>query len=459
MSMTRQQIQHLYWRAGFGLNVSELNQKVNKSREEIVKEIFSKSSGFIPLTLNTPLLDQYTSKINKADRKTQREFNRLNAVKTKELNYKWFYRLVRTNQVYREKMTLFWANHFVCKDQNPIHILKFNNLLRLHSFGDFRVFVKEMSKESSMIRYLNLNRNIKQKPNENFARELLELFTLGVGNYTEKDIKEAARAFTGYKSNFKAEFVFNRKQHDSGLKTFLGKKGNFDGDDIIDIILDQKQCARFICEKIYKYFVNDNLNRENVEAMTEVFYKEYNIENLMRFVFSSDWFYHPENIGTKIKSPIELLVGMHKIIPLKFNKQQELNKIQDVLDQKLLYPPNVAGWQGGRNWINTNSMLVRVKLPSMILERESYTIKPKGNFTKTFQFTYVKNKYQDKLDVYVDWKTYKKQVKKLESEDLLSTLIVSEITPGAKNYLRSLGKLTRKRNLVKIMSLPEYQMC
>lgn len=456
--MDIKQIQHLYWRAGFGLSPNQLKEKQGKTKLQIVDELFSKSKTFEPLLIDTPEIDTYT-KVPKNASAARKRYTQLNSIKIEEYNYAWIYRMVNTKRELREKMTLFWANHFVCKDGIIKSTQQYNNVLRNHALGNFKDFVIAISKENSMIRYLNLNTNNKEKPNENFARELLELFTLGVGNYSEQDIKEAARAFTGYKTNFKAEFKFNSKRHDSGKKVFLGKKGKFKGDDIIDIILQQRQCAEFVCTKIYKYFVNESINRTHINAMTNLFYKDYNIERLMRFVFSSDWFYGEENIGSKIKSPIELIVGMHRTVPLKFNKSDELLKIQDVLDQKLLYPPNVAGWKGGKNWINTNSMLVRVKLPSMILEKESYTIKPKGNFTKSFQFVYVKNKYQDKLDVSVGWKTYKKQSRKLKSSELLSALILCELSLGAKSYIRSLGKLTRKRNLSKIMSLPEYQMC
>jgi len=458
MSMTKQHIQHLYWRAGFGLSPLQLKKKSGQKKSEILNELFSESKTAIPLELNLSEINRF-KKIPKSGTEERKRYNDLNTTKIKEFNYVWVYRLAGSNQMLREKMTLFWANHFVCRDINIKSAQQFNNTLRRFALGNFGDFLKAISRENTMIRYLNLSSNNKKKPNENFARELMELFTLGVGNYTEKDIKEAARAFTGYKSNFNAEFVLNEKQHDFEEKEFLGKKGTFNGDDVLDIILNQKECAIFICTKIYRYFVNEIVNEAHVNAMSEVFYKDYSIKNLMRFMFTSNWFYNEENIGTKIKSPIELIVGMHKVIPLRFYKIQELLKIQDVLDQKLLYPPNVAGWKGGRNWINTNSMLVRVKLPSMILEKESYTIKPKGNFTQNFKFEYVKNKFQDKLDVSVDWKSYRKQVKKVKPNELLLALILCEITPSTQNYLRSLGKITKKQNLSKIMALPEYQMC
>lgn len=458
MIVNSRHIQHLYWRAGFGLSPLELKHQFNNNRKEIIDELIYKSKDFIPLEISFTEINNF-KKTPKIGTKARQRFSELNNVKLKAFNYAWVYRLVESNQVLREKMTLFWANHFVCKDNHIKSVQQFNNTLRKHALGNFKDFVKAISRESSMIKYLNLNSNNKKKPNENFARELLELFTLGLGNYTEKDITEAARAFTGYNTNFNSEFVFKRQHHDFGKKEFLGKKGVFDGDDIIDIILQNKACANFICSKLYRCFVNEDLNSAHVQEMTEVFYKDYDIEKVIRFLFNQDWFYKEENIGTKIKSPIELIVGMHKAIPLHFNSQDELLKIQDVLDQKLLYPPNVSGWKGGRNWINTNSMLVRVKLPSMVLERETYTLKPKGNFTKNFKFEYIKNKYQDKLDVTIDWKAYRKQSKQLEEEDLLQALILSNLSTGTKSYLRSLGKLTKKRNLSKIMALPEYQMC
>ena len=456
--MTSQQIQHLYWRAGFGLSPKELSQKIGKTQFEIVNDLFNNSKAYIPLKINMSELDRYKS-YPKNGTSERKQFQQIQTKKLKELNYFWIYNLVNTKQILRERMTLFWANHFVCRDSNVRSIMQFNNVLRKHALGNFGNFVKAISKESSMIKYLNLNSNNKRKPNENFARELMELFTLGVGNYSESDIKEAARAFTGYKTNFKSEFVFNKRQHDNGIKAFFGKKGNFNGDDIIDIILDEKQCAVYICSKVYRYFVNDSINASHLELMADLFYKDYNIEKLMKFVFTSDWFYDSKNIGSKIKSPIDLIVGMHRTIPLQFNKIDELLKVQGILDQKLLYPPNVAGWKGGKNWINTNSMLLRVKLPSMILENESYSIQPKGNFTKNFRFEFVKNKYQDKLDVYVGWKSYRKEVKRLKPEEFLRSLIICDLSNGTEKYLSSIGKYTKKRNLSKIMSLPEYQMC
>ncbi len=457
--MQKKHILHLYWRASFGLSPKELALIEGKEKHEIINDLFLKSESIIPLDISTSEIDSITQLQIKNNPSKRDAYRKINLELLKKYNHLWIDRLSNSNELLREKMTLFWANHFVVRDSKIKRVKQFNNTLRTFALGDFRAFVKAISREPSMIHYLNLNLNRKTKLNENFARELMELFTLGVGNYSENDIKESARAFSGYKFNFRPVFIFQKDYHDFGEKTFFGETGAFDGDQIIDIILNQKQCARFICTKIYKYFVNEEVNAAHIGLMTEIFYKDYNIENLMRYVFSSDWFYGHENIGSKIKSPIELLIGMNKIIPIRFNDTEELLKLQSVLDQKLLYPPNVSGWHGGKNWINTNSILVRVKLPSMLLENESFSLQPKGNLTDNFKLVYVKNKYQDKLNVSVDWKSYKRQVKRMNSEDLVSILIISEINSGTQNYLKSLGKLSKRRNLARIMCLPEYQMC
>ncbi|WP_138432710.1 DUF1800 domain-containing protein [Winogradskyella algicola] len=456
--MTYKEVQHLYWRAGFGLKPKELQYLASFSKEALVNDLFQKSKDIIPLQKDLSYLKAFPQERLKKDAELRQELARRNREETKVLNTIWFKRLEKTPRVLRERMTLFWANHFVCKDMTTAHILKYNTTLRTYALGNFRDFVKAISKEASMIRYLNLNQNNKNSPNENFARELLELFTLGEGNYLERDIKECARAFTGYRFKFNGDFWLFKKRHDYDAKQFFGKEGKFNGDDIIDIILEQKQCAQHICEKIYSYFVNTTVNKEHVREMVEVFYGEYDIEKLMRYIFNSDWFYNEENIGIKIKSPIDLIVGIQRMVPVYFTKNEELFRLQTLLDQFLLNPPNVAGWQGGKSWITTNSLMLRIKLPSMILEKESYSYQYKGN-VKNLRIVSVKNKYQEKLTVYVDWKAYKKSVKKISLEMLKDTLILCEVNRGTANYIRRFGRRPSRKNLVNLMSLPEYQMC
>jgi uncharacterized protein (DUF1800 family) len=341
-----------------------------------------------------------------------------------------------------------------------MHIQQYNNTLRQYALGDFRKFVKAISKEAAMLKYLNGKQNRKHKPNENFARELMELFTLGEGHYTESDIKESARAFTGYNHNFTGEFVFRKFQHDYGFKTFFGKTARFDGDDIIDEILSNKQCARFICDKVYRYFVNPIPNNAHIEAMTNVFFKDYNIEHLMHFVFMADWFYAEENIGSKIKSPIEFLVGIANTVPVSFESERDLLVIQKLLGQMLLHPPNVAGWKGDKAWIDANTIMVRLKLPSVLLNNAMISLKEYGDFNDKFRKEYFKrSKGKLPFKTLPDWGAFSKDFKAIETADLSDIIIQGTINNGTAAYLKTLSKASKRDYCVQLMSLPEYQMC
>ncbi|MFK7780880.1 DUF1800 family protein [Psychroserpens sp.] len=457
--MTIREIQHLYCRAGFGINPEDISRLSDTSRSDVVEALFNESAAFLPLHIDTSDLDHYNIQNIIRDKRKQEAFIKDSKQKLKEFNVSLVDRLVFTKQVLREKMTLFWLNHFACRDNNVFHVQQYNNTLRAHALDNFGDFVKAISKEAAMVKYLNNNQNRKQKPNENFARELMELFTLGEGHYTEDDIKASARAFTGYNHNFEGEFILRLRQHDYNFKTFFGHTGRYDGDDIIDIILEQKQCARFICKKIYSYFVNDIIDEVNVEEMTTIFFKDYSIENLMRYLFMSDWFYDESNIGSKIKSPIEFLVGMRRTIPITFEKTKDVLKIQKLLGQVLLDPPNVAGWKGGKSWIDSNTMMLRLKLPSIILTNAKISTKEKGGFIDSYDKFNSKNKVNRFVEVTVDWDTFEKRFNTSSFSDIKQQLIVSEMSEGTEAYLEILSKNSKRDYCVQLMSLPEYQMC
>jgi uncharacterized protein (DUF1800 family) len=333
-------------------------------------------------------------------------------------------------------------------------------MLRKNALGNFRDFTKTVSKEAAMLNYLNNKQNRKKSPNENFARELMELFTLGQENYTEKDIKESARSFTGYSHNFKGEFIYRKKQHDENEKIFFGKSGNFKGDDIIDLILEKKQCARFISEKIYAYFVNETINRKHVNQMVEVFYKDYNIEKLMRFVLLSKWFYSEENIGVKIKSPIEFLVGINTIVPYKIEKPKQITLIQRLLGQILISPPNVAGWKTGRNWIDSNTIVTRLRLPSVLLNNAEIAYSEIGN-EETVITDFNKRKLRRKafIKVSADWNIFEENFKNKGNKELIHQIITTKLNKGTAEMLEGNLNLSKQSFVVQLMSLPEYQLC
>lgn len=448
--MNKPHLQHLYWRAGFGILPNPANSLSKLNRTTIVDKLFETSKTTTPLTIDISEITSVDPKTLLTNKPLKLKLIKKSRALLKTYNFEWLKRLNTPKELLRERMTLFWSNHFVCTDKNITHVQHYNNTLRTHALGNFRDFVKKISKEAAMINYLNLKQNRKGKPNENFARELMELFTLGVDQYSEQDIKEAARAFTGYNHNFIGDFKFRIRRHDTGEKTFFNKTGHFSGDDIIDIILNQKQCAKFICEKIYKYFVNHTINKAHIDAMLDVFFPVYDIEILMRFIFNSDWFYKPENIGTKIKSPIDWFIGIQNTIPITFKAEKELLKIQKLLGQILLYPPNVAGWPGHQNWIDSNTIVLRLKLPTVLLNK--LIIPTTQNNLRSIG-------KKSLFNTTPNWEFFHKQFSGCSLEALEQNLIQCSITQNTKSFLRTQQTLKKEDYLIQLLSLPEFQMC
>src|SRR5690606_1773058 len=294
--------------------------------------------------------------------------------------------------------------------------------------------LKEVSRSASMLYFLNNQQNRKGRPNENFAREVMELFTLGRGNYTEKDIKEAARAFTGWTATRNGEFAFRKNYHDTGEKTVLGKTGNFDGEDVLDMILENRQTANIITRKIYAFFANEHGEHAVADHVADQFYRSgYNIGRLMESIFTSDWFYKPENIGARIKSPTELLVGIQRLLPMKLNNDNSLSNMQRVLGQRLLYPPNVAGWPGGRNWIDSSTLMMRLRIPQMFYDKDEFNITPKqdddvmmGRMTDGRAAVPARRVAQKRpygaVDAKIDWPQYLGKYEKTKREQLLTVI-------------------------------------
>ena len=287
----------------------------------------------------------------------------------KALNNAWIKQLSETDGQLREKMTLFWHNHFACNVGNAFYEQQLNNIERENALGNFKALLLQVSQSPAILQFLNNQQNKKDHPNENFARELMELFTLGRGHYTEQDIRESARAFTGWAFDGKTgNYAFIPMLHDEGLKTFMGQTGNFCGEDIIDIILKNKQTAVFISTKLYRYLVNDIPDADSIGQMADIFYKSnYEIKPLLEFVFHADWFYADRNIGNLVKSPVELLTGINRQFYVAYQNPDVLIQFQHTLGQVLFRPPNVAGWPGGRNWIDSSSLMYRMKIPATIL--------------------------------------------------------------------------------------------
>ena len=287
----------------------------------------------------------------------------------------WMARMAASPAQLREKMTLFWHGHFACRVRQPDAALRLHNTTRQHALGKFPDLLLAVSREPAMLQFLNNQQNRKARPNENFAREVMELFTLGRGNYSETDVKEAARAFTGWGYDGQGNFIFRERDHDAGSKTFLGLTGNLTGEDVLRRVLEQPAAATFLVTRVYRFFVNDVPDPARIEPLAVAFRKSgYDIADLMERLLSADWFYDPANVGSHIKSPVELLAGIRRTLNVKIDNQLPLLGYQKALGQTLFQPPNVAGWPGGRNWIDSSSLLLRLQLPAILFRNAEFAV-------------------------------------------------------------------------------------
>ncbi|TGE21808.1 DUF1800 domain-containing protein [Hymenobacter aquaticus] len=387
----QQQLQHLYWRAGFGPRPQDI--AANPNPRKALRQLLHDSAAVQPLAgprieaaemqamTPAPMPDlrqdpqapalkkgELTPEQRKAQNRQIRE-----AFYT--MNTGWLERMASSPAQLREKLTFFWHGHFACRVRRPDAALQLNNTIRRLALGKFGDLLLAVSKEPAMLQFLNNQQNRKQHPNENFAREVMELFTIGRGHYSEQDVKEAARAFTGWSYDAQGQFVFRERQHDAGSKTFLGRTGNFGGEDVLRIILEQPQTAEFIATKLYRFFVNDTPNPAHIQPLAQAFFRSgYDISDLVERLFTADWFYDAANVGTRIKSPIELLAGIKRTLGVELQDQKPLIVFQKALGQTLFEPPNVAGWAGGRSWIDSSTLLFRLQLPAVLLKNAEISI-------------------------------------------------------------------------------------
>ncbi len=297
---------------------------------------------------------------------------RASVLETNRVSYWWANRMLSSPRPLQEKMALFWHGHFASNEAKVRDYRKLLGQLELfqkQGTGNFRDLTVAVAQDPAMLSFLDAGVNVKGASNENFAREIMELFTLGVGNYTEKDIREAARAFTGW-NYVDLKFVVNKDQHDDGEKTFLGHTGRFDGVDVIDIIMQQPATADFIAGKIYRFFVRQDLSPDLQKQLGAVLRQShYEIAPLLEKIFLSRDFYSPASVGTHIKSPVELAVTTYHKMGLKsVPGVPDFNSVTAALGQQLFSPPTVAGWPGGQSWIT----------PGLLLER--------GNFVRDVLF-------------------------------------------------------------------------
>ena len=289
-----------------------------------------------------------------------------------DLGWWWLDRMRQSADPLEEKMTLFWHGHFATSAQkvkDPYFMYEQNQTLREHARGNFGVLVKAMSRDPAMIQWLDLRESRAAHPNENFAREVMELFTLGEGNYTEKDVTEGARAFTGYRIDPQnGSFRFDPRQHDDTPKTFLGRNDIHNGDQVIDQILTQPACAHFLANKLWAFFVQDNPPPALVDALAaSLRAHNYEMRPVLHQLFTSQEFYSADAMRTQIKSPIQWIVQNTRMLEIDLPPKGPLMNSLRQLGQVPFYPPSVKGWDGGKTWINTNTLLTRYNLAAALL--------------------------------------------------------------------------------------------
>lgn len=417
-------------------------------------------------------IQEEITKRNQLSAEQRKQFQQKSNQAIRSLNLLWLKEMATTPAQLKEKMALFWHGHFATRNLNILYQQQYLDVLRRHALGSFRDLLHDVSKSAAMINFLNANQNRKDHPNENFAREVMELFTLGRGHYSENDVKEAARAFTGWGANLRGDFVFRRFQHDAGTKQVLGRSGRFSGDDVLNILLEERQTAQFITEKIYRHFVNTSIDAEKISWLSKRFYEsDYNVGLLMENIFTSDWFYDEKNIGVQVKSPIELITGLRRTLPMEIENEQVFLLLQRLLGQMLFFPPNVAGWPGGMSWIDSSTLMLRMRLPQMLAQTDDLTMQPKSDDDQMMgrmdNNPLGMGRVGRAVQAHINWQpllqAFDKTPRAALPEAIASRLLQTPLQVPAKIVFQDADDSSRQAWIssaaIRVFSTPEYQMC
>lgn len=483
---------HLLGRAGFGGTLSEIQKLQSLGAQRAVEFLVSPPplpaglfselpfGEFSGMRMGMRKRDSVMRQLSEEERQALRGvINQAERGKFEELKIWWLDRMVRTNRPLEEKMTLLFHGLYVSSAatvRSPVLLYNQNKLFRKFAIGgNFKKLTHEVSRDPAMILYLNNNENKKAHPNENYARELMELFTMGRGNYTEADIKESARAFTGWATDGE-NFVFRKYDHDFEDKQFLGRRGNFDGDDIVDIIFQQPATPKYLATRLLKFFCVDEPPAEIVLQLTNVLRSnQYNIAPTLSVLFNSTWFYSDEVMQNQIKSPVQLVVGSLRMLGTPVADPRSVDNALKQMGQELFNSPTVKGWDGGRAWINTSTLFARYNLPAYLVTGKlpSASGRVPNNAEQRQNFAEFQSAWSPTIDLaqhnihttdaVVD--LYLKMLtpagveehKRRELMEYLNgggdpnTHVFDPIAPDAEARLRSLVQL--------IMTLPEFQIC
>ncbi len=390
---------HLLWRAGFGGTPDQIRLLASWGVEKAVDHLVNvdgvegypspaadRFDGGIIVPLTMQQAQQYRRAQQTGDEETLARFRmrrqgqqRADRRQILEMQRWWLERMIETPRPLEEKMTLFWHSHFATSYraiENSYHMFMQNQLFRRNAVGNFGELLFRIIRDPAMLAYLDNQNSRRGSPNENLARELMELFSLGEGGYSERDIKEGARALTGYGYSGN-QFLFRNELHDTGGKSILGKSGPLDGDDFVRAILARTRCSEFIAMKLYEFFVaalpdeSGPIRGAMIDAIEDmastIREHRYDIGPALSRLFRSEHFYHERFRGEQIKSPAELVVGAVRSLRTPVRSLAVLNDAMGLMGQRLFLPPSVAGWPGGRAWVNTSTLFVRQNVLNFLL--------------------------------------------------------------------------------------------
>jgi hypothetical protein len=372
---------HLLRRTGWTARPVDIERAVRDGLDATLDRLFAPDAKRMPKPralvrleeIGPDLAREAREKTGEERLQVQRELQERGRVALQDLSLKWLTYAVQPDASAMAKWTLFLSDVYVIsaeKVRNASLIYEHFDILGQHGLGPAPALTKAVSRSPAMVIYLDLNQSQRRAPNENFARELFELFVLGEGNYTEADIKEAARAFTGYRAQQAlGQFQYVTGQHDPTPKTIFGETGPFTGDDVIDLAYKKQAAAAFLPHEMVKFYLSDSpLSPEYLASIGEAWRESgFDLRWLARTFFGSQLFFAPEFRGTFIKSPIQFYLGLLQDLQLDIAPipRMTLNPLRQ-MGQWLYYPPNVRGWVGGKNWINSATITARRQLVEMV---------------------------------------------------------------------------------------------
>ena len=482
------QARHLLLRAGFGGTDKQIRTLADWGPEAAVDHLLNYED--VPYTpdkrtaydanIITPANEAQRRALKRARQTNDKEaldsFNaqrmknkRADRTQMREIQKWWITRMIQTPRPLEEKLTLFWHGHFATSFrtiEDSYHMYMQNRMLRANATGNFANLLRGIIRDPAMLKYLNNNLNRKSSPNENFAREIMELFSLGEGNYTENDIKNGAKALTGYTYRDDA-FFYNKQAHDNTTKRILGSAGNLDADGFVNAILMSNACAPFISAKLYKFFAADiptdvsrlsGPQRTVVRKLSTMLQQQrYELKPVLRKLFLSRHFYDPSVMGDKIKSPVELLVGAIRTLNAPARNTVLLAEAMDMMGQSVFLPPSVKGWDGGRSWINTSTMFMRQNTLVYLLTGRApgRRFVDKTNFDPT---RLVPSMNDPRLD--------SNPPPELIANELLELTLGHRSSTVAKSLVEAAERVDKPNSpkgmitmLLLITSMPEYQLC